>query len=845
MPWDPLESWPNERRWIWATIAFWVVILRGPAFIEDLQARPPGELVPDFFQEYASARGWLEGNVVYADYAGSVQGYLGIQLDDRRSHVTVNAHPPASVLLALPLAKLDFPKAFLAWNIVSLAALAVSLWIVQWQLKIPVSASSLAPLVALLFLCYPLWEHCRLGQLTLILLLLVTGAWAAERSGRPLLAGCLLGAATAVKLFPGFLLVYYALRGRWRVVSAAFLTIAALLCLSTAILGIEAHRTYFTSVLPSIQWFRVGWDNNSLWGFWSRLFDPAPEHVRDRALTEPLFYSPPLATMLSLVSSAAITAALAWAVRRDADGRKSDLTFALAVVAMLLVSPICWDHYLLLLLVPLAVVWIELPATWLARTLFLVIIAAFWLGYPLVWTAFDLNGRTATWGESAGVLSYQFYALLALVGLIVMELRQEGRPPFGSARDALGVGAVVLLCLWSHVILSIWRGYGLFFFIGGDFGIYRSIAKATLAVGSRAMYDLDLVAPFARELMSYYGPDAHGLNLGPGPYPAVYILPFIALTACSPPLGYAIWTCLGLALVCAVARGAASPSPRSWSAALAGIVYFPVVSALIYGQLTMLFVYGFYRAYHDLRKGQDFRGGLWCGALYLKPQYVAFPLLVFLLKKRWRAAGGLLLAGLVVLLASLAIVGPQGLVAQYRTLQSMSGFRDVDPIIGPTWMINWRGLLTNMLPEDVADRTGQLLTLGLSIATLGVLPLVWRGRWDPRGDRFPIAMLATVIVMMMASYHNHIHSAALLIVPGIEVAAQRGSSRILKALLLAGLYLPPVLFFATASMISVVWLFIALMLAGLAVIVWREVEEIVGLQEDQTWEAVQLPPSAV
>ena len=41
MPWDPLGAWPNERRWIWLTIAGWLLVLRGPAFVENLQARPP------------------------------------------------------------------------------------------------------------------------------------------------------------------------------------------------------------------------------------------------------------------------------------------------------------------------------------------------------------------------------------------------------------------------------------------------------------------------------------------------------------------------------------------------------------------------------------------------------------------------------------------------------------------------------------------------------------------------------------------------------------------------------------------------------------------------------------
>ncbi len=341
MLWDPLESWPNERRWIWSTIALWLVVLRGPAFLENLRARPPSEIVPDFFQEYASARGWIEGRPLYADHRETIPRYLGGRLDEQRSTVVVNAHPPASVLLALPSPGSSSPlpsspgtsfpsprwrQAFGLCRSSSRFPSAVSLWLRSWRCS-----------------CFAIrFEHCRLGQLTLILLLLVTGAWAAERSGRPLLAGLLFGTATAVKLFPGFLLIYSALRGRWRVVTAGLVTIGGLLALTTATLGFEAHRTYFATVLPSIQWFRVGWDNNSLWGFWSRLFDPAPEHVRDRSLTEPLIYSPTLAVALSLVSSAAATAVLAWAVRRDASGRKSNLTFALAVVAMLLVSPICW-----------------------------------------------------------------------------------------------------------------------------------------------------------------------------------------------------------------------------------------------------------------------------------------------------------------------------------------------------------------------------------------------------------------------------------------------------------------------------------------------------------------------
>jgi Glycosyltransferase family 87 len=423
MTWDPMGAWPRERPWIWLTLAGWLLFLRGPAFVENLKLRPPTEIIPDFFGDYASARSWTEGLPVYAEHRETVPRYVGVRLNERRSHVFFNAHPPTSVLLALPFAAMSFPTAFLAWNLTSLAALAASVCVVQRQLRIPVRVWSFAPVVALLSLCFPLWEQCRLGQLTLILLLLVTGTWAAERSGRPWLAGALLGAATTIKLFPGCLFLHYALCRRWKVVAAGMATMAGLTALTAALLGLDAYRAYLLRVLPGIQHFRAGWNNDSLWGFWSRLFDPALDHPRDWSLSQPVSYSPALALLISVISSSAIVAILARAVHRNTAGQGNDLTFALAVTATLLVSPICWDHYLLILLVPLAAAWVELPASRLARALFVVIVAAFWVGHPTVWELFGLLGRAATPLESLCVLSYQFYALLGLFALICLELR--------------------------------------------------------------------------------------------------------------------------------------------------------------------------------------------------------------------------------------------------------------------------------------------------------------------------------------------------------------------------------------------------------------------------------------
>src|SRR5262249_11951472 len=130
----------------------------------------------------------------------------------------VNAHPPTAVLLALPFGWIDYRTAHLVWNILCVALLIVSIQLMIRQLSIRFHALDLLWLVPLLLLCTPFLLHLYLGQLNLLLLALIVATWSAERSDRPILAGFFLGTATAIKLFPGLLLLYFVLQRRWRVV---------------------------------------------------------------------------------------------------------------------------------------------------------------------------------------------------------------------------------------------------------------------------------------------------------------------------------------------------------------------------------------------------------------------------------------------------------------------------------------------------------------------------------------------------------------------------------------------------------------------------------------------------
>jgi hypothetical protein len=420
MLWDPLNAWPKGRRWLWVALTGLVCLTNGPEFLRSLC--PARDRWTDFFQEWASARNYCHGLPIYADHQLAVERHLGYYLDGEGPNIhksadliKVNAHPPTAVFLALPLAAFDYPDAVLAWNLLSLGALLLSLWLVARALAIPVSAWSGVPLIALLLLCNPFRAQVFYGQLSLVLLLLLTGTWIAHRSNRPIGAGMLLGLAVAIKLFPAFLFVFFVLRRQWKTVASGILTLLVVTAVTAAVLGMESYRIYAGEVVPQVARFRNGWCNASLPGLSTKLFDPRNTRI------EPLYSSMLMAQAGTWLSCSVVGAVLAWITRHNGGPEREDRDFALTVTAMLLVSPITWDHYFLLLLAPLAVAWTRLPATNLARMTFLAIVFVLWMRSDDLYQAFIPGGATsgtATSWQTLCILSLPCYALLLFFALL-------------------------------------------------------------------------------------------------------------------------------------------------------------------------------------------------------------------------------------------------------------------------------------------------------------------------------------------------------------------------------------------------------------------------------------------
>jgi hypothetical protein len=398
----------------------------GPEYARAM--RPRAFPNPDFFQDWASARNHRIGRPVYSPHTATIPLYLGRPAVGVEREAPYNAHPPPSVLMTLPLACLSFSDAMLAWNLVSLAALGIGLALLAAGLRAP--RHWLMPALVLLPFGLPIYGNLQQGQLTPLLFAMIAAAWAADRTGRPTIAGVLVGSAAAMKLFPAYLVIVFIVRRSWRAVLAAGASFAAWNLAAVLVLGWRPYRDYLHVVLHQQELVRSWACNLSIAGFWHKLFDPTAEV----ALAPCLWHSPSLARCGIAVSDLVTTAVVAAVVSQTRTPEQRDLAFATAVSAMLLVSPVTWDTSMLLLMLPIAVLSRTTGASRGMAVALMLIFLVLWLPQQ---TLVELipGVRCITSGSSAdllGPVSVKFYALMLTFVLGVAGARlwaSSARPP--------------------------------------------------------------------------------------------------------------------------------------------------------------------------------------------------------------------------------------------------------------------------------------------------------------------------------------------------------------------------------------------------------------------------------
>jgi Glycosyltransferase family 87 len=390
----------------------------------------------DFFQDWAAAREYLDGRSIYEPLRESFFRHaaaLGLPYADDPPLLPINAHPPALILCLLPLGRLDFRTAYLVWTWTGLILLPVSLYLTIRSLAPPVEtrAALLVSLGLTLMLVpsSPIAVQFGLGNVQMVMLFLVSVALASVGRGKggDLLAGAVVGLATAIKLFPGFLVIYFLITRRFRALAAMGVIFASLQIASLAVFGNKAFLEFINLALPEIQEWRGAHNNVSIYGIWARLFDKGSYADSVFELT----HWPELAQH-GYVASALIVLCIylisVWKARiRDDDGR----LLGLSLTTMLLLAPITWVHSQILLIPSIAVLARVFPgpnaAAWALRlaSVAIWIDASYFVHYrltPLIWG--DRLYRPIATVMYASIDSYAMLAVFALGCLSVC--RPEG-----------------------------------------------------------------------------------------------------------------------------------------------------------------------------------------------------------------------------------------------------------------------------------------------------------------------------------------------------------------------------------------------------------------------------------
>jgi hypothetical protein len=286
-----------------------LVVVTGSAAIASAQA---GTLGFDFLSYDLAVRRFFDGGVLY-DQSFDYTGAFGLFY-----------YPPPFVLLAAPLSFLE--PALAAWIFTAILLLTFALAVAI----LPVSPTIRWVVLLLGGLSWPLVYAIKLGQVGPILLLTFAIGW--RWMDRPWRFGVATAVGTAIKIQPALLFGWALLTGRRRAVVVGLAVLAVLALAATLVAG------------PS-SWV----DQATLLARVSKPID-TPHNLTPGRLALEAGAGPALAWAVQVSHWALVAVVVVWATLRCAPVA----SYLAVVIASQMISPILWNHYSLMLLLPVA-----------------------------------------------------------------------------------------------------------------------------------------------------------------------------------------------------------------------------------------------------------------------------------------------------------------------------------------------------------------------------------------------------------------------------------------------------------------------------------------------------------
>jgi hypothetical protein len=265
------------------------------------------------YQAYVdAAHRLLDGQRMY-DPAVSVAGGFAIYL-----------YPPPFALAMVPLALVPAPVGLWLWTSGLLVAFLAGVWL------LPVRREARWSLILLAGLSWPFLYSVKLGQVGPLLFLAFAAGWRAL--DRPIPLGIAIAAGALIKVQPALLFGWAIATRHWRAAAAGILVCVVAALVITPFIGLASWVDYVDLL--------------------RRVSSPitTPHNFTPGAIAFQLGASEGVANIVQLATIAAAVAISGWAwLRTDVES-----SYVTTVVASQLLSPLLWDHYAMLLLIPTA-----------------------------------------------------------------------------------------------------------------------------------------------------------------------------------------------------------------------------------------------------------------------------------------------------------------------------------------------------------------------------------------------------------------------------------------------------------------------------------------------------------
>jgi hypothetical protein len=213
------------------------------------------------------------------------------------------------------------------------------------------------------------------------------------------------------------LLIYFAIQKRWKVAMTGLASFASATLITDAVIGTRAYGEYLTLGRGELERWYGHVSNASLTGFMMKLTGLLGS--AGTWMTQPLIVICECATLVLLVGIV---------VRRTGD---LDLEYAATTTAMLLLSPLSWSVYFVLLLLPLGLWCNRLGRTERASRYFLQL-AAVWvlMSVPQDGVRMNLQAQGAAWHHTlAGHLLLDNLNFFGLAAFFLLQVRWLSATP--------------------------------------------------------------------------------------------------------------------------------------------------------------------------------------------------------------------------------------------------------------------------------------------------------------------------------------------------------------------------------------------------------------------------------